>query len=200
MSTSPKRPLTLDEYLEIEASSDVRHEFLNGEMFAMSGASLEHVAIVLNIGSELRTQLKGRPCRVATNDLRVRVTATGLYTYPDVVVFGGEPRLDGKAPSTLLDPTVLLEVLSESTESYDRGEKAEHYRRIASLREYLLVAQDRVHVEHYLRQESGLWLLGDVEAPDATIDLPSIGCRLSLREVYDRVTFPAVAPGADAAP
>jgi Uma2 family endonuclease len=136
-------------------------------MFAMTGGSFPHALIIGNLAGELRQQVKGRGCKVCPNDLRVRVRETGLYTYPDVVVVCGEPRLDGEHRDTLLNPTLIVEVLSPATEVYDRGEKFEHYRTIDSLAEYLLVAQDKPRVDHYLRQDGNRWLLTAVSGLDA---------------------------------
>lgn len=173
-------------YLDLERRSEVRSEWLDGEVVAMTGGSREHNLIVGNLVGELRAQLKRRPCEVYPSDLRVRVPA-GLYTYPDVVVACGEPRFEDEHRDTLLNPTLLVEVLSRSTEAYDRGEKFERYRTLDSLAEYLLVSQTRPHVEQFLRQPDGRWLLAEATGLEATIDLPSIGCRLALAEVYERV-------------
>jgi Uma2 family endonuclease len=147
--------LTEAEYLEIERTAEWKSEFFNGEMFAMAGATPEHVLIAGNVAAELRLQLRGRPCRVYPVDLRVKVSDTGLYTYPDVVVVCGEPRFDELRGDTLLNPTLIVEVLSSSTEAYDRGDKFAHYRRLDSLQEYVLVAQDRCRIERFLRQKEG---------------------------------------------
>lgn len=182
---------TPEDYLALERESEQKHEYLNGEIFAMVGASKAHNLIVTNLVAELRQQLKKRPCRVYSNDMRVKVGPSGLYTYPDVVVACGEDRFDDEHRDTLLNPTVLVEVLSESTKDYDRGEKFTHYRRLDSLQDYLLIAQDRCHVEHYQRQPENRWLLSETDDPDAVVRLVSIDCRLALREVYDKVTFDA---------
>jgi len=157
----------------------------------MAGASPEHVLITANVTRELGLQLKGRPCRVYSIDLRVRVSETGLYTYPDVVVVCETPQFNDAHRDTLLNPTLIVEVLSPTTEAYDRGEKFGHFRRLESLREYVLVAQDRPRVERYLRQgESNEWLLAEASGLQATLPLSSIGCTLALSEVYDKVELP----------
>jgi Uma2 family endonuclease len=179
--------LTPEEYLEIERRAETRSEYLDGEMFAMAGASLEHSQIVSNLVGELRQQLKQRPCRVLPNDLRIHTPATGLYTYPDVVVVCGEPRLQDEHRDTLLNPTLIIEVLSPSTEAYDRGKKFEHYRSVESFVEYLLVAQDAPRVEQYVREPDGRWLFSAVAGLEAAISLPAIQCELLLSEVYDKV-------------
>ena len=183
-----KSPLTPEEYLAIERQAETRSEYLDGEMFAMAGASIEHNAIVANLIGELRQELKRRPCQVFPSDLRIHIPATGLYTYSDVVVVCGEPHLEDDGHlDTLLNPTLLIEVLSPTSEAYDRGKKFEHYRSVESLAEYLLVAQDALRIEQYLRQPDGRWLFSAVTGREATIPLPSIQCELSLAEVYDKV-------------
>ena len=175
------------DYLAFERAASERHELVNGQIYAMGGASPTHSLIVPNLASELRNQLKRRPCRVHTNDLRVKVDETGLYTYPDVVVVCGEARYDDDQRDTLLNPLVLVEVLSPSTEAYDRGAKFEHYRRLPSLTAYLLVAQDRPHLELYVRTESGFWQLSEASGLDAALPIPPLELTLALAEVYDKV-------------
>src|SRR5215467_426665 len=148
VSTQPKTFLTPEQYLEIERKAEYKSEYYNGEMFAIAGPSLAHVFLVDNLTWELRRQLQGGPCRTASNDLRVFIPATGLFTYPDVVILCGEPRVRDSYLDTLLNPTVLVEVLSPSTEAYDRGLKFEHYQSIDTLREYVLVSCDRVHTPY----------------------------------------------------
>jgi Uma2 family endonuclease len=191
MSLQPKTHLTPEEYLTIERKAEYKSEYLNGEMFAMSSASPQHVLIVTNVIAELRGQLKHRPCTAYSSDLRVRVNPTGLYTYPDVVVVCGQPQFADDERDTLLNPTLIVEVLSESTKDYDRGGKFEHYRTLASFSEYVLVAQDRYHVEHFVRQPDNRWLLAETNRLADTIHLSSIDCDLALTEVYDKVEMPA---------
>jgi Uma2 family endonuclease len=188
MSLQTRPRLTPEEYLGLERSAVSKSEVFNGEMFAMAGATEEHVLIVVNVAGELRAQLKGRPCRAYPADMRVKVSETGLYTYPDVVVVSGEPQFDDDHRDTLLNPTVIIEVLSPSTEAFDRGEKFAHYQRLESLCEYVLIAQNRHRVEQYVRQQEGQWLFSEVRGPGETVHLPSIGCDLALSEVYDKVT------------
>jgi Uma2 family endonuclease len=185
--TEPR--LTPKEYLAIERRATGKSEFLDGETFAMSGASRRHNLIGLNVASDLRAQLRQRPCEVYASDMRVRVAATGLYAYPDVVVVCAAPEFEDAELDTLLNPTLLVEVLSPSTADYDRGGKFEHYRALPSLSEYLLVAQDRPHLAHYVRQADSSWLLSEVEGRAGTMVLPSVGCSLSLSEVYAKVEF-----------
>lgn len=193
MSAVPKTKLTEAEYLAKERQAEFKSEFYRGEMFAMSGASREHILIAGNSAREIGNQFKGRCCEVYSNDMRVKVSATGLYTYPDVVIVCGEPEFFDAEVDTLLNPTVLIEVLSPTTESYDRGAKAEQYRRIPSLREHVLIAQDRPHVEVLIRQADGSWLLRETSDLDQVVNLPSVSVNLPMREIYDRITFEAQA-------
>lgn len=188
MSAIPKTQLTAAEYLSIERKAETRSEFFAGEMFAMSGASREHNLISLNIGGELREKLKDRDCEVYTTDMRVRVPS-GLYTYPDVVVACGNPRFEDDHVDVLLNPIVLIEVLSDSTADYDRGTKFKHYRQIPSLREYVLVDQTTAQIEQFVLGSDGKWELTESEGLDKTLTLDSIGCRVPLTEVYRKVTF-----------
>ena len=187
-SVATQSDLTPEEYLALERKATTKSEYLDGRMYAMSGASRAHNLITMNISSGLHAQLRERACEVYANDMRVKVSPTGLYTYPDVVVVCDEPRLEDSVSDTLLNPTVLVEVLSPSTEAYDRGEKFAHYRQLDSLQEYILVSQDCVRVEHYLRQGEQ-WLLTEFSALDDRLYLASIECELSLREIYAKVTF-----------
>lgn len=189
MDAQAKPHLTPEEYLEIERQSEVRSEYLDGEMFAMTGGSVRHNLIITNLVRELSLQLKPRPCQVFSSELRVHIPTTGLYTYPDIVVVCGEMHLEDQFFDTLLNPTVLMEVLSPSTEAYDRGKKFEHYRSIPSLAEYLLIAQDEPRVEQYVRQEGNRWLLTAMTGLEATLALPSIQCELALAEVYNKASF-----------
>ena len=185
--------ITPERYLELEERSEVKHEYYRGELFAMAGATREHILIVTNTSRMLGNQLEDRPCEVYQSEMRVRVDATGLYTYPDVVVVCGPPRFTSAKKTTLLNPTVAVEVLSPSTELYDRTTKKDHYQRIASLREYVLVSQDRVRVDH-LALEDGKWIatswtdLGDV------VRLDSIDCVLPLAKIYAKVEFGEAPP------
>jgi Uma2 family endonuclease len=188
MASEPKPRFTIPEYLAFERQSDIKSEYLDGEMIAMTGASRSHNRIALNVAISLDGQLKPRGCEVFVSDMRVQ-TGDGLLTYPDVTVVCGRPQFNDSELDTLLNPTLLVEVLSRSTENYDRGVKFTRYRTIPSLREYLLLEQDRFHVEHFLRQD-GEWLLRESDDPRHVLELPSIGCRLLLADVYDRVLTP----------
>ncbi|MBA2594014.1 MAG: Uma2 family endonuclease [Pseudomonadota bacterium] len=179
---------TPEEYLALERKATRKSEYVNGHVFAMAGASLEHNQITFNIAVELGVQLRGRPCAAYVSDLRVKVAATGLYTYPDVVALCGEAIFEDSAMDTLVNPQVIIEVLSASTEAYDRGEKFAHYRRFPTLTDYVLIAQDKVPVEHYVRQDRQ-WVLSEADEWNDTIHLSSIDCRLALRDIYDKVEF-----------
>ena len=178
-----------DEYLRLERQAEYKSEYLNGEIFAMSGASREHNLITVNIGAEFNRQLKGKPCEAYASDMRVKVRSNGLYTYPDVIVVCGEPQFEDQEVDTLLNPTLLIEVLSQSTERYDRIAKTSYYRTIDSLQEHLLVAQHEFRVEQYLRQPNGQWSLTQYTTSDEVVQLPSIDCVLRLGDIYDKVAF-----------
>lgn len=183
-----KEPLvTPEEYLERERGADTRSEYIAGEVVAMAGATETHNLVTLNIAGELRTALKGKSCRTYGVDMRVQVTDAGSYFYPDVVVVCRQVEFAPGRRDTLLNPTVIVEVLSASTEDYDRGRKFFYYRQLESLTDYLLVSQSEMAVEHYSRQPNGLWVLTDMSGPDSTVRLDSIGCELRLVDVYDRV-------------
>ncbi len=194
MSAVPKIYLTPTEYLRFERQSDVKHEYFRGELFAMAGASDNHVTIFMNTSYVLVGQLKGRSCRTYGADMRVKVSPTGLYTYPDLVVVCGRPRFEDKELDTLLNPTVIVEILSKSTEAYDRGEKFAQYRTLDTLVDYLLVSQDRPLIERFTRQPDGGWLLTESAGLDAVMPIESIQCQLPLAEVYDRVEFDQTSP------
>ena len=185
--------LTPEEYiaLEREAIPDaetVRSEYIKGKIIPRSSSNRAHNLITGNILGELHTRLKGTECFVFANEMRVSIPAAKSYFYPDVGVVCEEPRFEDDAFDTLLNPIILVEVLSPSTKDYDRGEKFTHYRQLTSLQEYVLVAQDQVHVEHYRRQEKQ-WILTDFQRLDDLLPLPSIQYELPLQEIYERVTF-----------
>ena len=181
-----------EEYLAFERGTDARHEYLDGHVYAMAGESIEHSRICVNVAGELRARLKGSPCEVLSPNMKVVTSPSGLFSYPDVVVICGEPQFYDERRDILTNPTVVFEVLSPSTEAYDRGEKFLRYRtQIASLQEYVLVSQHRPLVEHFVRQPDGSWSYSSVTGLDEGVDLVSIGCRLPLSEVYDRIVFPA---------
>ena len=186
MASQPKTFLTPEQYLEIERKAEYKSEYFQGETFVMAGGSPSHNQLGPNLIGELRPQTRGR-CRLYSSDMRIRVPATGLYTYADVIAVCGKPQLEDDHRDVLLNPVLIVEVLSPSTESYDRGRKFEHYRSIETLQQYLLLSQDRVHMELFTRQPSGPWMLTDATGPDQTVELTSIGCRISLADVYEDV-------------
>lgn len=196
MSAVPKQLLTPEEYLARERRAEFRSEYFHGEMFAMAGASQEHCLIKDNLAGETRNQLKGTKCRVVTSDLRVKIQATGLYTYPDVVIYCDEPRFEDGEFDTLLNPRTLIEVLSDSTEKYDRGRKFAHYRQIPSLQEYILVAQDEVLMERHVRQSDGSWHITYFSDLTGTFEFASIPARVPLAEIYRNVDLSANAENA----
>ncbi len=190
MAINPQHGMSPAEYLAFERTqTDARHEYVNGVIVAMSGASLVHNMIVSNLVISLGTQMRGRSCNVFASDMRVKIPATGLYTYPDVIALCGAAELEDDAADTLLTPSVIVEVLLPSTEAYDRGAKFAHYQSIESLQAYVLVAQDRPRIEIYLKRENGDWLYSVADVPDATVRLDAIDCELLLSDVYDGVTF-----------
>jgi Uma2 family endonuclease len=175
--------MTYAEYVAAEVNSTIEHEWLRGEVFAMAGGTLEHARLGANMIGELRASLRGRPCAVFSSDLRVKVQATGLTTYPDVSIVCGKPEVPADDPHAIVNPIVLVEVLSDSTEAYDRGEKFAHYRRIPSLREYVLVSQRERRIEVHRLNDGGHWELHEAGAGES-VALASLGCELSVDEVY----------------
>jgi Uma2 family endonuclease len=189
MSSQLQSRVTSKEYLALERQAQIKSEYLNGEIFAMSGASRRHNLITVNIAAELYAQLRQQPCEVYTSDMRVKISPTGLYTYPDVVVACKEPQFEDAEIDTLLNPTLIVEVLSQSTADYDRGGKFEHYRSLDSFQEYLLVAQDRCHIVHYIRQPHHTWVLSETHLLSDHLSLPSLGGELVVSEAYAKVQF-----------
>ncbi len=191
MSAKPKRKyISPEEYLDMEEVSPVRHEYFDGEIYQMAGASEKHNNIAGNIYGELYSQVKKRPCKAYQNDMRLLIETTELYTYPDVMVVCGKPEIKKyKGLDTILNPTLIVEVLSVSTADYDKGTKFDHYRTIESLQEYVLVWQDKKRVARYTKQTDGSWTLNDFIGEDAEIKLSSIDCRLSIEDIYDKVDF-----------
>lgn len=181
-STASARRYTFREYLELEASSDVRYEFFDGAVFAMSGGSPDHSRLAANVINILATQLVGKPCQAFTSDLRVRVLETGLATHPDVSVVCGALKRDPEDNNTVTNPVVIVEVLSPSTQRYDREEKAAHYRRIPSLATYVLISQEEQRLEVFSRNTDGSWTLR--EARSGAMDLSAISCSLAVADVY----------------
>ena len=182
---APARPVrhTRAEYAAFERSSNVKHEFLDGVIYAMAGGTPEHAAVAMNVGALLNVALRTKPCRVYSSDLRIRVKDTGLETYPDVSVVCGGAERDPADDLAVTNPVVLVEVLSPSTEAYDRGEKLRHYRAIASLREVVLVDHREKLVEVHRREDDGSWTRHEA-GPGGVVNLLSLGCELSVDEVY----------------
>lgn len=185
MSTEHRRRYSLEEYLALERESEVKYEYWNGEIFAMSGGTLAHDQITGNVFDSLRTKLRGTDCRVFTNKMQIKVPAAPPYRYADESVVRGKievERFNGN--DILLNPVLIIEVLSPTTEAFDRGDRFSYYKSIPSFREYLLVAQHRPHATHYLRQDDGTWDYEEANDLTASIHLPTIGCTLSLVDLY----------------
>lgn len=189
MSPEAQTYITTGEYLAFERKAENRNEYVDGEIFAMTGTSRNHNLIVGNIAGEVGHQLKGKSSEAYAFKMRVKAPAARSYVYPDVVVVCDEPQLEDDYSDTLLNPTLVVEVLSKSTESYNRLAKSAYYRTIESLAEYLLVAQEEYRVEQYVKQADGRWLLSDVRSLESVIELKSIGCSLTLRDLYDRISL-----------
>ena len=181
-STAPERRYTFQEYVELETNSGVRYEFFDGSVYAMSGGSPDHSRLAANVISALAGQLLGKPCQAFTSDLRVRVLETGLATHPDVSVICGALQRDPEDRNTATNPVVIVEVLSPTTQRYDREEKAAHYRRIPSLESYVLISQEEQRLEVFSRNRDGSWTLR--EARSGEVELSAIGCRLAVSDVY----------------
>jgi Uma2 family endonuclease len=189
VSTQPKVRITPEEYLALERQAETRSEYLDGEMFPMPGVTKRHGRIVTNLIVELGTQFLDRPFEVFATDLRVKVSPTGLYTYPDVFITGTESQVEDEYDDTILDPHVIIEVLSDSTESYDRGKKFAHYRTLDSLKEYFLVSQKEYRVERFVRQEDGNWLYSEVTDPEGSVEITTVVCRIPMSRIYRKVKF-----------
>ncbi len=203
MASTVRVTYTPEEYLALERRAEYKSEYINGEIYpmaeasaehghgkiyAMAGASEAHNQITVNLTIEIGQHFKGKPCKVYTADMRVKVTATGMYTYPDLAAVCGGATFEDIQVDTLTNPTVIVEVLSPSTEAYDRGDKFAHYRRLPSLQEYVLISQDKVRVEHYLRHGPE-WIFTELNELDDVLHLPTIDCSVTLRDIYDKVEF-----------
>lgn len=187
MSTLPETFVTPEEYLELERKAEYKSEYYRGKIFAMSGCTRRHDWVATQLTLLIGQHLRGKNCRRYSSDMRVLVQANGLYTYPDLSVVCGEAQFADPHVDTLLNPILLVEILSPSTEDYDRGRKAAMYRQIPSLQELLLIAQESYAVELYRRHPDGTWLLIEVSGLDAAVELTSIGYTLRLSELYERV-------------
>lgn len=191
MSTVPRRRYSAAEYLTLERSASHKSEFFGGEMFAMAGGSRQHNRIAVNIVARSDEQMRESPCEVFGSDMRVKISASGLYTYPDAVIACGDIQFEDEAADTLVNPRVIFEVLSDTTEAYDRGKKFDHYRQIPFLSEYVLVSQSEPLVERFVRQLDGSWQLTVLKGLDAILQLEAITLRLQLADIYFKVAFPA---------
>jgi Uma2 family endonuclease len=180
---------TVEEYLAMERAAEFRSEYLNGGVQPMTDGGIDHALIIAAVLSRLGEQLRGKPCAAVGSDLRVFCKPANILTYPDVVVICGPRKLLDSQKDTLTDATVIVEVLSPSTKDYDRGEKFRSYRGLPSFEEYLLLEQDSIRAEHHVRQPDGSWVFREFDGPDCVIELKSIGCRLALGTVYERVEF-----------
>jgi Uma2 family endonuclease len=189
MSAQAQPRLTAEQYLAAERAAEFKHEYYNGRMYARCGGSFEHCQISGNIIAELHSRLRKRPCAVGSSDLRLCVAPDGLYTYADVLVISGDPRFADDQNDTLLNPALIVEVLSPSTEAYDRGFKSAQYRTVESLEEYALVSQAEPRVEVFRRQPGGHWLLSEAVSLDAVCHFKSLDCAVPLSEIYAKVTF-----------
>jgi Uma2 family endonuclease len=187
MQEVAKKFYSLEEYLALEATSEEKHEYYNGEIFAMAGGTFRHAAITINITTSLKRQLAGKNCHALSEQMRL-ATPSGLYTYPDASVYCGKPELSD-TQTELKNPVVIVEVLSPSTKNYDRGDKFKLYRSIPSFQEYLLVDSESVSVEHFSKLDRGEWLLREYTSLSDTIDLRAIDLSLSLCDIYDGVEF-----------
>lgn len=188
MAAEPTPQLSVQEYLRLERQAETKNEYLDGQMVAMTGATLRHNAIIAHVVAELAQQLRDRFCEVYPNDLRVRIPSANVYAYPDVTVVCGEPRLEDSLFDTLLNPTFVVEVLSPTTETYDRGKKRHWYQSLDSLSEILLISQDVPVIEQFVRQGDD-WIVRTAEGLEAVLPLPSIQAELALAEAYRKIAF-----------
>ena len=189
MASNPISKITEEQYLAIDRAAEVRSEFVDGEMFAMAGGSMSHLRIQQNLAGELHAALRGNHCEALGFDCRIRVSSRA-YVYADVTVVCGNPVMADGHNDILTNPVAIFEVLSPSTEKYDRGLKFQMYRTLDSLKEYLLVSQEQVHIEQYTRQPDGTWTFRDYQGPDAELKIDSIGVKIPLQGIYDRVDIP----------
>lgn len=199
MSTAPVCTYSVEEYLALERRSEMKHEFYKGELCAMTGGTEAHNVIVANLITAINLMLRGQNCRVYPSNMRVKCPSN-LYTYPDVVLVCGDRAFDDSRKDTLLNPQSIIEVLSPSTEAYDRGKKFKRYREIESLKEYVLVSQDLMLVEQFTRQhDAAHWNLTELRLPNAELCLSTGNCRLSLSEIYENVEFAPADPNSEPA-
>jgi len=186
------KPATEVEYLAFERDSEEKHEFIDGEIFAMTGASRKHNLVAGSTYVAIYNQLRGKSCEIYPSDMKVRTPSTRSYAYPDITVVCGESTVDEEQQDVLLNPTLIIEVLSPTTERFDRGMKFQRYRELASLQEYILIAQDAPHIERFVRQNDDLWQFSEARGLQASLDLTSISCQLALAAVYEQIDFDAI--------
>ena len=188
MTAQQKSPYSMEQYLQLERSSEDKHEYYDGDMFVLAGTSERHNRIAVNILANLHGQLRRQPCRVYSSDMRIKIPQVRAYTYPDISLVCGKPLFDDEEKDTLLNPIVIFEILSPSTERYDRGKKFSSYRTISTLQEYILVSQDKISLEHYIRQTDNQWLLIVYTHKTNVATLNAIQCQLLLEDIYDDVS------------
>lgn len=185
-----KPSITAEDYLTAERESDSRHEFLDGRVYAMAGESLSHSQVCMNLGGEVRNKLKGKDCQPLSPNMKVRTSTASLFAYPDLTIVCGEPQFHDKKKDVLVNPKVIFEVLSPSTEKYDRSTKFARYRMgNETLNDYVLVSQEKPFVEHFSKRDDGEWLYRSFGDMNEVFEIESVGCLLSLAEIYDRVEF-----------
>jgi Uma2 family endonuclease len=189
MATQLNTYVSPEEYLAVERESDTKSEYYDGVVYAMTGARINHIRIVTNLTVELATQLRGRRCDVLSNEMKVRLQNSRKFFYPDVTVVCGEPLFHDEREDIILNPLLVIEVLSKSTEAFDRGAKFQAYQTLDSLKEYVLVAQDKPIIEQYVRQSDGKWTYTALVGLENSLTLPSVECTLNLSAVYDKVDF-----------
>lgn len=192
MAAEPRSLISREAYLAMERASEERHEYITGEVFAMAGGTEPHGLISGNVIAALHGPTRRRGCRIYPGEVRIAIAVLDIYTYPDVSLLCGQPQFEDNRRDTLLNPKVIIEVLSPSTERYDRGQKFQQYQHIASLDTYVLIAQHMPLIEQYVRQGDQAWLYSAARGLDATLTLPTIACTLALAEVYDLVEFPRI--------
>jgi Uma2 family endonuclease len=187
MATWPDTYITPEEYLARERAAETRSEYYQGQMFAREGVSLAHCLIVTNLLCELGNRLVGRDCHVLSSNMRILVSETGFCAYPDILVVCGQSVLLDEHGDVLLNPLILIEVLSDTSQEYDRGHKFHQYQRIRSLREYVTISQNNIQAEHSVRQPDESWLLREIAGKESTLSLSSVGIELKLIDIYDKV-------------
>ncbi|MCY4073645.1 MAG: Uma2 family endonuclease [Chloroflexi bacterium] len=179
------------EYLEFDQQFERKSEYFDGQIVLMAGASSNHNLIVMSASFAFYGRLHGKGCFIFSSDMRVKMEATGSYAYPDLSIVCGQPAYEESNPQTLLNPTVIIEILSPSTEQHDRGRKLRHYRTLDSLQDYILISQTNYHIEHFARQPEDSWLLTDIIGRDASLTLTSLDCQIALDEIYEQVQLSA---------